>query len=205
MTELIKRITEAEQAGAEEKRLAGEQASLTGRLRISAERLKSLEEEISRLEEEDRNRRSEADIMDSLNRSRVNLEQEKDSLSGGTKMLENLNLKVQILGGRLESIEQDRRTLPEQKENMRIAALVRAEDLLNAWISSSEVLRRILNMDGVNASDLVEALFFASGPIAAAGEGACAYLDATSVSLNTVIRCGTQEEHSGFWNVIEII
>lgn len=181
----------------EEKRLDGERESLTGKIKATEVRLKQLEDAIRMMEEKAAENHNKAELEDTLNQSRKNLETAKNELDGGTKMLENLDLKVQILGGRLKAIAEGNQ---EDRENARIAVLARAEDLLNAWISSSKNLKRILNVDGVSPEELMEALFFANGPMCACGEGACAYLDTTNISLDTLMLYGTEEEHAGFWH-----
>jgi hypothetical protein len=115
-------------------------------------------------------------------------------------MVDNLDLRVQILGGRLKAL-QDSETLPEARQNSRIAVLARAEELLNAWISTSRVLQKILQVDGVSAKELVEALFFANGPMCACGVDACGYLDGTDATMAALLLYGTEDEHVGFQRV----
>ena len=63
----------------------------------------------------------------------------------------------------------------------------------------SDVLKE--TVAGISGKELVEALFFANGPLCASGPGACSYLDGTNVSLDTLMLYGTEEEHAGFWHV----
>lgn len=183
----------------EEQRLTDEHNSLEMRIAASAEKLQRLEEAIEQLRSEDTGER-ETELTASLNRSKLNLEQAQNELAGGHKMVDNLDLRVQILGGRLKAL-QATETLPEARQNSRIAVLARAEELLNAWISTSRELQRILQVDGVSAKELVEALFFANGPMCACGTKACSYLDATNATLEALLLYGTEEERAGFQRV----
>lgn len=185
----------------EAERLNTEHVSLTGRLHATMVKLKELEEKIRYMRENDGKSSEEQELTASLIRSKEHLAQAKNELDGGNKMIDNLDLRVQIIDGRLKALQDSENALPEEKENVRIAVLARAEELLNAWISSSHTLHRILKVDGVSAQDLVEALFFASGPMCASGCGACAYLDAANVSLDTLMLYNTEEEHAGFSHV----
>ena len=183
----------------EEQRLTDEHNSLEMRIEASAEKLRHLEEAIEQLRAADTGER-ETELTASLNRSKLNLKQAQNELAGGHKMVDNLDLRVQILGGRLKAL-QDSETLPEARQNSRIAVLARAEELLNAWISTSRVLQKILQVDGVSAKELVEALFFANGPMCACGVDACGYLDGTDATMAALLLYGTEDEHVGFQRV----
>lgn len=183
----------------EEQRLTDEHNSLEMRIEASAEKLRHLEEAIEQLRAADTGER-ETELTASLNRSKLNLKQAQNELAGGHKMVDNLDLRVQILGGRLKAL-QDSETLPEARQNSRIAVLARAEELLNAWISTSRVLQKILQVDGVSAKELVEALFFANGPLCACGVDACGYLDGTDATMAALLLYGTEDEHVGFQRV----
>ncbi|MBP3868618.1 MAG: hypothetical protein J6D38_05845 [Solobacterium sp.] len=183
----------------EEQRLTDEHNSLEIRIEASAEKLRHLEEAIEQLRAADTGER-ETELTASLNRSKLNLKQAQNELAGGQKRVDNLDLRVQILGGRLKAL-QDSETLPEARQNSRIAVLARAEELLNAWISTSRVLQKILQVDGVSAKELVEALFFANGPMCACGVDACGYLDGTDATMAALLLYGTEDEHVGFQRV----
>ena len=136
--------------------------------------------------------------MISIGKSRKNLKEAQQALDGGHRMISNLDLRVEILAARLEAIRRETSAQPEEIESAYIAAVARAEDLLTAWISSSSEFRRILDVDGISGKELVEAIFFASGPLCAAGQGACRYLEGAGVSLDTQLLYDTREERTGF-------
>ena len=186
---------------AEEQRLTGEHDTIEARIAEGMQKLQKIEAMIQKLREDEKKKDQATELTASLNRSKLDLEQAQNELAGGTKMIDNLDLRVQILGGRLKTLQESSDSLPEAKENSRIAVLARAEELLNAWISSSRELQRILQVDGISGKELMEALFFANGPLCASGPGACSYLDGTNVSLDTLMLYGTDEEHAGFWHV----
>ena len=185
----------------EEQRLTDEHNTLELRIKAGMQKLQKIEAMIQTLRAEEEKKEQATELTASLNRSKLDLEQAQNELAGGTKMIDNLDLRVQILGGRLKTLQESSDALPEARENSRIAVLARAEELLNAWISSSKELQRILQVDGISGKELVEALFFANGPLCASGPGACSYLDGTNVSLDTLMLYGTEEEHAGFWHV----
>ena len=185
----------------EEQRLTDEHNTLEMRIKAGMQKLQKIEEMIQTLRAEEEKKEQATELTASLNKSKLDLEQAQNELAGGTKMIDNLDLRVQILGGRLKTLQESSDALPEARENSRIAVLARAEELLNAWISSSKELQRILQVDGISGKELVEALFFANGPLCASGPGACSYLDGTNVSLDTLMLYGTEEEHAGFWHV----
>ena len=158
---------------------------------VKMQKLQKIEAMIQTLRAEEEKKEQATELTASLNRSKLDLEQAQNELAGGTKMIDNLDLRVQILGGRLKTLQESSDALPEARENSRIAVLARAEELLNAWISSSKELQRILQVDGISGKELVEALFFANGPLCASGPGACSYQDGTNVTLDTLMLHGT--------------
>ena len=181
----------------EEERLTGEHNTLEMRIRAGQEKLHKIEMLIEYLRKENRDSEKATELTASLNRSKLNLEQAQSELAGGNKMVDNLDLRVQILASRLKSLQDASASLP----NMRVAVLARAEELLNAWISSSRELQRILQVDGVSGKELIEALFFANGPLCASGTGSCAYLESVDVNLDTLMLYNSADEHSGFEHV----
>lgn len=56
-------------------------------------------------------------------------------------------------------------------------------------------------MDGISARELVEAIFFACGPLCASGTTACIYLDSANAQLENLLLYRTDEERAGFWHV----
>ena len=187
----------------EEERLTGEHKSLSDKILDNTSRLKQLEDTIESLEGKVKSSAELEDTLrESLGVSRRNLEATKSELDGGTQMVSTLDLRVEILAARLEAIKQETEMKPEDIANAYIAVVARAEELLNAWISCSVEFHRILKVDGISGKELVEAIFFASGPVCAEGSGACAYLDGTGVSLDTLLLYGTDEERVGFRHVI---
>ena len=186
----------------EERRLTGEHDSLTNRLNDKTGQLKKLEDTIRQLTQEDAAMPNTDDLIQSIEDSRKNLEEAQLELDGGHRMANNLDLRVEILAARLDTIRRDIETQPEDIQSAYVAAAVRAEDLIAAWISSSPELRRIFAVDGISGKELVEAVFFASGPLCAAGQGACSYLDGAGVSLNTLLLYDTDEERIGFTHTV---
>ena len=184
----------------EEERLTSEHNTLEMRIQASIDKLQRMESVIEELRAEDQESERATELTASLNRSKLNLEQAQNELAGGHKMVDNLDLRVQILGGRLKALQASE-SLPEARENSRIAVLARAEELLNAWISSSRELQRILQVDGISAKELVEALFFANGPMCACGYNACNYLDSTNATLDSLLLFDTEDEHAGFQRI----
>ncbi|MBQ9326911.1 MAG: hypothetical protein IJ225_00045 [Solobacterium sp.] len=184
----------------EEQRLTGEHDNLISRIEDNTAQLKQIEQRIEALKEEDRSRPQEDEVLETLGKSRERLEQVQGELDGGNTMVSNLNLKVEILAARLKSIKMETERLPEQQEGAYIAMVARAEELLNAWISCSKKLKRILEVDGISARELLEAVFFAYGPLCSLEDG-CQYLDSTEVSLDTLLLYRTEEERAGFQHV----
>ena len=90
-------------------------------------------------------------------RHRKNLEEVQLELDADPRMVNNLDLKVEILAARLDAIRRETVAQPEDIQNAYIAAVARAEDLVTAWISSSAEFRRILDVDGISGKELVEA------------------------------------------------
>ena len=186
----------------EERRLTGERDTLSNRLNDKTEELKHLEDTIRSLEEEQTGGPKVDDLIHSIGESRKDLEKAVSELDGGHRMANNLDLRVEILAARLETIRRETHAQPEDIRNAYIAAAARAEELITAWISSSAELRRILAVDGISGKELVEAVFFASGPLCAAGPGACSYLDGAGVSLSTQLLYDTDEERAGFHRTV---
>ncbi len=186
----------------EEKRLTGEHKSISSRLSGNTSRLKKLQEEIDSLTDDDFLETKAEDIENSLGLSRRKLEETKNALTGSSQLVNNIDLRVEILAARLEAIRLETQSQPQDIENAYIAALARAEELLNAWISSSVVFRKIMAVDGISGKELVEALFFASGPLCACGQDTCMYLDGAGVNLLALMMYGNGQEHMGFSNVI---
>lgn len=182
----------------EEARLTGEHDSLASQLNDKTDQLKKLEDTLESLASQEAGKPNVNELMSSIGKSRKNLEEAQQALDGGHRMISNLDLRVEILAARLEAIRRETSAQPEEIENAYIAAVARAEDLLTAWISSSAEFRRILNVDGISGKELVEAIFFASGPLCAAGQGACQYLEGAGVSLDTQLLYDTREERAGF-------
>ena len=182
----------------EEARLTGEHDSLASQLNDKTDQLKKLEDTLESLASQEAGKPNVNELMNSIGKSRKNLEEAQQALDGGHRMISNLDLRVEILAARLEAIRRETSAQPEEIENAYIAAVARAEDLLTAWISSSAEFRRILDVDGISGKELVEAIFFASGPLCAAGQGACQYLEGAGVSLDTQLLYDTREERTGF-------
>ncbi len=182
----------------EEKRLTGEHENLANRLNDKTDQLKKLEDTIENLTKLDAGKAKESDLINSLGESRKNLEEIQVELDGGHRMVNNLDLRVEILAARLQAIRRETVAQPEDIQNAYIAAVARAEDLVTAWVSSSAEFRRILDVDGISGKELVEAIFFASGPLCAAGNDACSYLEGAGVSLDTLMLYDTGAARTGF-------
>ena len=186
----------------EAERLTGEQQNLVNRINDNTSKLKKLEEQIETMEQEDAEKPNEEELVNSIGQTRKMLQEKQVELDGGHRMANNLDLRVEILAARLETIRRETASQPEDIENAYIAAVARAEELVTAWVSSSKVLRRILDVDGISGRELVEALFFAGGPLSGAGPDACLYLNGADVSLDTLLLYDTEEERIGFRHTI---
>ena len=186
----------------EERRLTGEHDNLASRLNDKTDQLKKLEDTLEELTAQNTGMPNVGELMTSIGKSRKDLAEAQQQLDGGHRMISNLDLRVEILAARLEAIRRETSAQPEEIEGAYIAAVARAEDLLTAWISASAEFRRILDVDGISGKELVEAIFFASGPLCAAGQGACRYLDGAGVSLDTQLLYDTREECTGFRHTV---
>ena len=186
----------------EAERLGNEQNTLLTRIEERTMRLKTLEEQITDLEAKSAGAEEEdARLQNNLKRSLNMLEAAKNELDGGSRMVKNLNERSEVLERRIAALgETDLRSI-EERDNAYIVMLARAEELLSAWITSSAELRNILSVNGVSAKELVEAIFFACGPLCASGSTACSYLDSANVSLENLLLYKTDEERAGFWRI----
>ncbi len=187
----------------EAERLGNEQTTLLTRIEERTTELKSLEEQITHLEAKNANHAEEdRRLQKSLNRSKAQLLAAKNELDGGSRMVKNLNERSEALAARIAALgENDLRSI-EERDNAYIVLLARAEELLNAWITSSKELRNILAVNGgVSAKELIEAIFFAFGPLCASGTTACEYLDAANAALEHLLLYKTDEERAGFWRI----
>ena len=186
----------------ESERLGNEQTTLLTRIEERTMKLKTLAEQITDLEAINADHaREDERLQKSLDRSIEQLTVAKHELDGGSRMVKNLNERSEVLAARIAALgESDLRSI-EERDNAYIALLARAEELLNAWISSSKELRNILSVEGISAKELIEAIFFAFGPLAASGSTACAYLDAANAVLEHLLLYKTDEERAGFWRI----
>ena len=186
----------------EAEKLGNEQTALLTRIEERTMKLKTLEEQITDLELRNANHAEEDErLQKSLKRSRDQLEAARNELDGGSRMVKNLNERSEALAQRIAALgENDLRGI-EDRDNAYVTLLASAQELLSAWVSSSRELKNILSVDGVSAKELLEAIFFALGPLCASGSTACSYLDSASVSLENLLLYKTDEERAGFWRI----
>ena len=186
----------------EREKLNAEMAKLKQRIEEFTAELSSLEQTITTLEETRKTHDDEEErLRVSLETERRELEGVQRELDGGRGMVRNVNELAEGLESRIAALGiMDMRTM-EDRETAYSRLLSQAQEFLNAWVSSSEELKSILSVEGIGARELVEAIFFACGPLSAYGAEACTYLDSANVQLENLLLYRTEEERAGFWHV----
>lgn len=141
-------------------------------------------------------------IEASLRATRDGLDKANKDIERGKRMVEESRKRVDGTNERIHALmekEMEARTMQEEADADRLNA---AEYLLDVWKGCSKKYKEILEMNEVNATDLLQTVFFACGTLCASGSTACEYLEGFDVSLNYLFLYNTKEEKPGFWNII---
>lgn len=186
----------------EAERLGMERSTLQLRIQTKTSELKGLEKTISDLEQQNIDHEAEdARLQSLLEQCRNRLKSAEKELESGSRMVRNLSERSQVLAARIAALGTSDLCTIEEREKSYASLLEKSEAFLHAWIGASSELKSILAVDGISARELVEAIFFACGPLCASGTTACIYLDSANAQLENLLLYRTDEERAGFWHV----